>query len=269
MGSNFRQDKIGALSHAGGNISMAPSILTIGGRQFETTSITSVALPSLAANNRYQVFAVNNAGTVELVISQNENSVGPAGWDAWKLVGSLYSNGLSSVGFGAFVNIKGSPETTEWRADDSLNNGLIGFGVTSQAHLTLYRSGGVLKGVFHFKAGTVNASDARFSLENLVPDVNRVLADADVSARKSSYGWAVGGNASGSGPFAPAELQFLLFYNGTYPTSISMTDGFQSSGGDGFPRQVGGDTVLGSNASMQGEFEIPITGWSSVAIEDL
>lgn len=109
--SVYRKDKIGALSEAGGTITLAPSILTIGGKQYDTESSLNVALPSLAANSRYQIFAVVSGGNVQLVISQNENSQGPAGYVAWKLVGCFYSNGLVSVGFGSFVNISGNPET--------------------------------------------------------------------------------------------------------------------------------------------------------------
>lgn len=108
MGSIFRKDRIGNLSEAGGTISLAPSILTIGGKQFETKVSISTPLPSLTANTRYQIFAVNNAGTIQLVISTNENSQGPAGWNAWKLVGSFYSE-WESASFDDFVNIEGIP----------------------------------------------------------------------------------------------------------------------------------------------------------------
>ena len=112
MSSIFRKDKIGALSENAGIISLAPSILTIGGRQVETKSNLTVAVPSLTANTRYQIFAINSSNPT-LVISTNENSQGPVGAIAWKLVGSFMANGLSSVSFGAFLNITGSPDSGE------------------------------------------------------------------------------------------------------------------------------------------------------------
>lgn len=116
MAQKLRDDKIGQLTHSAGNIIMAasvanPAYLTIGGQQYKVTSNLIVALPTLTANGRYQVFAVLNAGVVELRISQNENSVGPAGFNRWKLIGSLYANGNTSVAFGNFVNITGVPRT--------------------------------------------------------------------------------------------------------------------------------------------------------------
>lgn len=99
MGSLLRRDKIGNLSEAGGTISLAPSILTIGGRQYETTSSINVALPSLTANSRYQVFAVQTAGVVSLVVSQNENSQGPNGYSGWRVVGAFYTDNGSNFLF--------------------------------------------------------------------------------------------------------------------------------------------------------------------------
>lgn len=110
--SIYRKDKVGTLTHGSGNINMASSILTIGGLQYDTEGARSVALPTMTANTRYQVYAVISGGDVILVISQNENSVGPSGYTSWKLVGSFYSNGLLSVAFGSFVNIVGVPQTS-------------------------------------------------------------------------------------------------------------------------------------------------------------
>lgn len=110
------KEKIGNLTPAGSNINMAPSVLTIGGLQYHTEATLVATMPALSPNSRYQIYAVLNAGNVELVISQLENSSGPAGYDVWKLVGSFYSNGLEPVGFGSFVNITGVPRTDFFNA---------------------------------------------------------------------------------------------------------------------------------------------------------
>ena len=111
--SIYRKDKIGTLTHGSGSINMTSSILTIGGLQYDTEGSRSVVLPAMSANTRYQIYAVISGGDVELVVSQNENSVGPSGYTSWKLVGSFYSNGLASVAFGSFVNIVGTPQTQQ------------------------------------------------------------------------------------------------------------------------------------------------------------
>jgi len=101
------KEKIGTLINAGSDINLGPSVLTIGGLQYTTESTLVVAMPALAESERYQVYAVQIAGVVSLVISQNENSVGPSGYNTWKLVGSFYSSVGSN--FLQFANIKTKP----------------------------------------------------------------------------------------------------------------------------------------------------------------
>jgi len=111
MGQRLFEDKITNLSESGGTITLAAGArLTIGGQQYITNSALNVAVDVTSANVRYQVFAVLSGGAVILVTSQNENSVGPVGEDAWKLVGSYYTD--DSIAFGSFVNIKGRPVTS-------------------------------------------------------------------------------------------------------------------------------------------------------------
>lgn len=119
MGSILRKDKIGALQESGGNILLQASILTIGGRQYETTTQIQVALPSLTANSRYQVYAVQTAGVVSLVISVNENSQGPAGYNSWKLVGSFLTDNVPA--FDEFTSIKMAPKRKAYL--DATGNG--------------------------------------------------------------------------------------------------------------------------------------------------
>ncbi len=122
MGQKLFEDKIGALSHNAGIISMAPSKLTIGGQQYVTTTTLQYALPALTANTLYMIYAVQSGGVVSLVQSVNVNSMGPVGYSSWKLVGAYYANGgppnmisttPSAIAFGSFVTIQGAP-TSEW-----------------------------------------------------------------------------------------------------------------------------------------------------------
>lgn len=79
----------------------------------------SVNLPALTSCALYMIYFVPTTG---LVISQNVNSVGPAGASSWILVGAFYANGgpptlvsvaTTTIAFGSFVNIEGSPES-DW-----------------------------------------------------------------------------------------------------------------------------------------------------------
>jgi hypothetical protein len=110
MGQKLVDDKIGQLSESGGTITLAPSILSIGGQQYATDELNRIItddIPSPVIAQRYQIFVVIADGTPAIRISANENSVGPAGFAGWKLVGSYYSDLNGEVG--GFVSIEGIP----------------------------------------------------------------------------------------------------------------------------------------------------------------
>ncbi|RLI53085.1 MAG: hypothetical protein DRP09_16535, partial [Candidatus Thorarchaeota archaeon] len=104
--------KIGPLTESGGIITLGKSHLLIGGQgySFESKNYT---LSGLSNNVLYYIYAVLSGGVPVLVSSANVNSVGPATYDSWALVGAFYSNDSSS--FGVFVNVEGTPRT-EWTA---------------------------------------------------------------------------------------------------------------------------------------------------------
>ena len=115
MGQKLKDDKIGSLSHSSGTISLTASTLTIGGQQYVVSSLSRLISSdvTLVANTLYMIYAVVSSGVVVMRISTNVNSVGPAGFTSWKLVGAFYSNGLASVAFGSFVTIDGVPTSGE------------------------------------------------------------------------------------------------------------------------------------------------------------
>lgn len=110
MGQKLRDDKIGALSHSSGVITLtsstaSPSWLTIGGQQYKLTSNVARTIATdvtMTTNARYQVFAVVVSGVVQLRISSNNDLVGPTGFTSWKLL-SPFSSNASSL-FGAFAS---------------------------------------------------------------------------------------------------------------------------------------------------------------------
>ena len=83
-----------SISHSSGTVSVV----------FGTTTYTLV-LSGLSSNTRYQIYLVPG-GT--LVQSTNENSVGPAGYTSWILVGAFYADAATSVG--GFLNLLESPK---------------------------------------------------------------------------------------------------------------------------------------------------------------
>jgi hypothetical protein len=82
------------LSHAGGVISALINGVS-----------RSVVLPVLSANTLYMLYYTSSG----LVVSTNFNSVGPAGFSGWVLVGAFYSSGKAVPDFGCFMTIDGVP----------------------------------------------------------------------------------------------------------------------------------------------------------------
>lgn len=139
MAQRLVADKINTLTHSAGSITLNASAsnnawLTIGGQQYRLTSSISRAISAdvtMTAAALYMIYVVRNAGVTELRISSNFNSIGPAGFLSWKLVGAFYSNGVSpTVAFGSFVNIEGVPEsgTFDYTPTSGWNTNVTHFG---------------------------------------------------------------------------------------------------------------------------------------------
>lgn len=109
MGFKQGEDKIGTLTQNAGTISLAASLLTIGGQQYRTAALSRLISTDLTmtANVLYIVYAILNGSTVELRVSANMNSVGPAGFSAWCIVGAFVSGSTSA--FASFIPITGLP----------------------------------------------------------------------------------------------------------------------------------------------------------------
>ena len=277
MSQVLRADKIGQLTHSAGNITMAASIsspayLTIGGKQFTITSNLVVALPSMAANTRYQVFAVQSGGVVSLVISQNENSVGPAGFLSWKLVGSLTSNGAVAVGFGSFLNIEGVPKT------DLINGGVLNITAdttapTKGATITddifeYYRHGDRMIARLRYAqevAGTAGSGLYFYNMPtNLVMSSNTAFSTAGDNTATLNQRLLGRGNihvpASSSGylyfiPFDSSRLRMITVI------ANSTTILYHGSPAGNYPMNL----VL----RWECDLEVSIQGWSNTPIKDL
>lgn len=97
MGQKLKDDKIGTLSRSTTTFTMGAALLTIGGQQYRTTTNTTYVASGLVANRLYKVYAVRSSGNTILTASLNDNSVGPAGFTSWKLVGAFFTNSAVQI----------------------------------------------------------------------------------------------------------------------------------------------------------------------------
>lgn len=262
MAQKLFDDKIGNLTHAGGTITIAPSIITVGGQQYRTTSPLSRPIVSdvvLAANSLYMVFAVLVSGVVELRISSNVNSVGPSGFAAWKLVGAFYSNGNSPIAFGSFVNIKGPAAT----ANEVTGVGSV-LGVTNQS--TLYRWARNSRNIniefltVFSAAPSVFVSFNADMPQNIMIDLSGILGGV-VDARQSGIVSIVDAATAKYDGFADINSAvsvraLVQGVGGTYEMAANITNTIPIAFNVA-------DTV---NVRF---FSLPILGWDNRSIEDL
>lgn len=196
------------ISHNAGIITVANLLAKIGGRTFFKSSLTRTIATdvTLVANTRYQVFAVESGGAVQLRISPNENSVGPAGFTAWDLIGSFQANGLGSVAFGAFINIDGVPKFSNVPVTPTLT----GFGVPTTTDFSYDRLGADLIFRGTWTSGTTTAVEPRISL----PGVTHVQRPTNWSPGYFARNNAGGAANSKGGPLlfqSNSAFGYVLF----------------------------------------------------------
>lgn len=261
------KEKIGTLTNLGASVQLAASKLTIGGQQYVTSTLT-VAYPSLTAMTLYMIYAVQTAGVVSLVISQNFNSVGPSGYSSWKLVGAFYANGLGTPTFGSFVNLEGVPRTS----DMAVAFTGPGFGTITVQSSWAYRSGDKFIAKGTFTLGTVSAVNASIVLPSISVDTAKKSAQANTQlvgelrrlagAATQDYqvGNTPGGTVGGLGSQASA-----IFFDGSTTDRLFIARKQSSSA---FDKEVTNNFLL-TGEVMNVEFELPISGWSTTPIKDL
>ena len=268
MGFKLFDDKIGALSQSGGVITLAPSILTIGGQQYRT-GILSLTLPSLITNQLYMIYATVSAGVVSLSVSVNVNSTGP-GATAWKLVGAFYSNGTST--FGKFVNTKGAPSC------DGISYAPVIKGTTTAPVIATWdtqtgvwrRNGSVMECEAAISPGNITSAGSGpyvFTMPTLfIPlnngviysssisrwDRSQAVGTASLSSNTATAGWSTLNPTDGTVLIASAS-------DSTYGVVIITHENVVSSGW----------FALGNFTSYSFKFTVAISGWASTALEDL
>lgn len=266
-------ERIGTLSHAAGVISLASSRITIGGQQYDTSTLSRTISTdvTLAANTLYMIYAVLVAGVVQLRISTNLNSVGPAGFTTWKLVGAFYSNGgtyaaPSVFALGDFVNINNKPATgwitTALSIVDSLNANIMSAS-PSNAIMRWRRDGGqnYIEFTYYHTATVGSAGTGPYSAKH---PVNIPAADSGAMAQGA-------GNTPNIGIFALDVGGTNSFRRGS-PQSLQSDRVNLAVLDSDFTQQVVSSTFRPAsvaNTAYTGRYDYPVSSWSNTPLKDL
>lgn len=244
------------MSHSGGTITATFS-------NGSSLSRLISADVTLVANTLYMVYLVTSGGTAALRISTNVNSVGPAGFTTWTLVGAFYANGLSSVAFGAFVNIVGTPVS-----------GLIPYLPTFNGSPSVDSVDFKwMRDSLHSKiTGSVRllsapASDSAFSLPTGQAWDTASVAGASRQNKVGSGRKATA--AGGVSGFQNFNSSYTFNYNSTYPSSIFVSGSTQGDGGANLGQVGWNGNFVANERLFIDECRVPVFGWSNTPLVDL
>lgn len=264
MGQRLKEDSIGSLSHSAGIITLQASRLTIGGQQYVTSALSRTISSdvTLVTSTRYMIYAVVSSGVVVLRISTNVNSVGPAGFSSWKLVGAFYSDGLASPAFGSFVNITGVP-VTDWISylpvwgstgtQPTLGNGTIAgkyklIGDSQEVH-------------FELNVGSTSTNGTggyTFSLPFTADPAKMAVANPT----STIIGWA-------HLQYGNQRVCQIAYGSTTVVYLFNMTD--SGANNIDYGSQVSATTPAApsNGTKMAGQCRLPVSGLSNVSLKDL
>lgn len=237
------------ISHSAGTISV----------RFGTKTYTLV-LSTLSSNTRYQIYLVPG-GT--LVSSTNENSVGPAGYTSWILVGSFYSNGLASVGFGSFIDVINEPATRNQIFFTPLVQGFV----RANAHLesALWsRDKGLVKIDYNYRhvvsTGASTSSNMRWRVPgNLTIDESYILGSNPAVRHNGTANAVFGGIYC---------LGVSTYYGSDYVTINVLPSGPTANVASTADLLNTNVLPMGGNSAQVYSFkiELPVVGWSNTPI---
>lgn len=262
IGQKIKDEKISTLSHGGGVISLNPSTINVGGIQIDSDVLTRTISSdvTLVANTLYMVYIVMLAGAPVMRISANVNSVGPAGFASWKLVGAFYSNGSSL--FSSFVNIDGVPRSGQ----QSNTPTMTGFGTVTNNLSVWERIGDKYRTSGSLTCGIPTVVAAKISLGIYSLDTNKIINNTIYRSVWGKLHRAIVSTSTAipgthSGPYAIID-----------DSSSDITSMYVSLTTDTTAKSFivqNGSSTANTGDFLTYDFEVPILGWSNTPLKDL
>lgn len=250
------KDKIGALSHSAGIISLQPSLLTIGGRQYKTTSVltrTISADVTMTANSLYMIYAQIVSGVVALRISASVRSSYLLLNPQSELVGAFYASGVAVVDFGSFVKIYGSITTDPVQYTPTLG---AGYGTVTNMKMFWEQDGKFMRIFGTWTDGTVTAGTGEIALP-LSKEIDTAYYQGTA---KNIVGWLRAiTNAGGNGGSAAHRIGF----DGTTTDKVWLSSSSSGDVAGGTFQKTGVNSAISTSDTINIDITVPIVNWSA------
>lgn len=256
MGQVLQSDLIGSLSHNSGIITLAASRLTIGGQQYIASSISRTISTdvTMVADTLYMIFAIVVSGVVQLRISANFNSTGPAGFTSWKLVGAFYADGMGSPAFGSFVNIEGVPQSNVFQFQGS------GSWTNTIYSSRLRRNGD--KAELEYTLSFISTPSSGILAVNTPTNLTM-----DITKLSSTTGFNFDSNLNGKAKILVGSAwEGLVLRNSNTSFVLSYLD---ANANEAFVTPAAPASFSTTGHYIHITVELPISGWTNTPIKDL
>jgi hypothetical protein len=255
MGQFFNsKEKIGALSESAGTITLQDSHLLIGGQGYDTGNL-DLTIGTASAGTLYMIYAVLDSGSIILVKSTNMNSVGPAGYDSWRLVSAFFVKQADT--FSSFVNIEGVPCVELGYEDIDGSNFVNDEGLSMDGNLTHKIDGSNL----HLNVNITVNSGTGTTASPLKLDLSTIpgLENLTYTASRHGASWVRVSNTPSTSR-TPALMYVVA--DGTAQLQFGSN-----------PTNIQNATVWGSTDGKYGQMSIsviiPNNEWSNTPLKDL
>lgn len=255
MGQIIGTDIIATPSHSAGTITLPPSLLTLGGRQYRTSTLTRLIATdvTLLANTLYFVYAQIVTGVPVLRISASA----PSGYEisnpTANLIAGFYTNGTGSPTLGSFVNPDGVPVTANGIIYQATISGLamsfnefvwdrVGQYISATGRITPSGSGSAVTAILSLPGSLVPVLIAR----QIVGTFTRNNAGG-AAVSKGGFTFVDGSNVGIT--FSPADIF----------SSVSIN----------WDQSVLASALWSINDVTGINFRCRVSGWSNTALKDL
>lgn len=282
----LNKEKLGQFTKTGNTtVQLSSSVITIGAKQYSSPNLTldisssgvgGLDTGTVSANTLYYVYTVVSSGNVALTASLGVNSIGPIGYDNWKLIGALITDHNSQIG--SPVNIEGKPCSEDFVGGAVTIDGTTSAptkGTTVYVDEMIWKlNGEFFEGTYNYRqlstGGAAGNGTYLFSMPSgLLLDTSKRSVTTIVTVDQEAQIVGVGSVSSGAGGTMGTVVAHMYDAN-RFWLSISAAGTDAGGGSSAIGDSIGSTAFdLTSSNVYKIMLKIPIQGWSNTPLKDL